>query len=169
MHQAKATVEVSNVLEKAASHANTLRDAADQLYHQHNDPFLIRAPAHDVPTALDVLQTGRHLDMAFLSRCALHSYLQPNVGTSSSVPWHEPCEPAGIMERGLSGFDACSCPGGYNLLPSVIETLRSEPEASPGKRTAAVQLMDQLLRARLLQVTVRTLAPPLHPLPSRIS
>ena len=67
VQQAKATVEVSNVLEKAASHANTLRDAADQLYHQHNDPFLIRAPAHDVPTALDVLQTGMHPDMAYLS------------------------------------------------------------------------------------------------------
>ena len=39
-------------------------------------------------------------------------------------------------------------------MPSVIETLSSEPEASPRKRAAAVQLMDQLLRARLLQVTV---------------
>lgn len=58
--QAKAVMEVSNLLEKAASHASTLRDAADQLFHQHHDPFLIRAPAHDVPTALDVLQTGLH-------------------------------------------------------------------------------------------------------------
>ena len=85
MQQAKATVEVSNILEKAASHANTLRDAADQLYHQHNDPFLIRAPAHDVPTALDVLQTGMHLEMAFLTThthawCALHTYLQTTMG-----------------------------------------------------------------------------------------
>ena len=56
--QANAVVEVSKVLEKASFHAATLRDAADQLYHQHNDPFLIRAPAHDVPTALEILQTG---------------------------------------------------------------------------------------------------------------
>ena len=52
--QAKAVQEVSNVLEKASVHAATFREAADQLFHQHNDPFLVRAPMHDVPTALDV-------------------------------------------------------------------------------------------------------------------
>ena len=51
-------LEVSNVLEEAAAHAGTLREAADQLYHQHNDPALVRAPPYDVNTALDVLQTG---------------------------------------------------------------------------------------------------------------
>lgn len=45
-------------MEKASTHANTLREAADQLYHQHNDPALIRAPPYDMNTALDVLQTG---------------------------------------------------------------------------------------------------------------
>ena len=64
--QAKAVLEVSNVLEKAANHASTLREAADQLYHQHNDPALTRAPIYDVPTALDVLQTGEFL-IFFLS------------------------------------------------------------------------------------------------------
>ena len=54
-------VEVSKVLEKASFHASTLREAADQLYHQHNDPFLIRAPAHDIPTALEIMQTGEDL------------------------------------------------------------------------------------------------------------
>ena len=58
MLQTKAVLEVSNVLEKAATHASTLREAADQLFHQHNDPALIRAPTYDVPTALDILQTG---------------------------------------------------------------------------------------------------------------
>ncbi|KAK9826373.1 hypothetical protein WJX81_004551 [Elliptochloris bilobata] len=41
--------------------------------------------------------------------------------------------------------------GGYQLLPAVIEELRPPALPPPARRRAAVRLMDQLLRARLLQ------------------
>lgn len=72
--QANAVVEVSKVLEKAAFHADTFREAADQLFHQHNDPFLIRAPAHDIPTALEILQTGGESERKVIAySCTLFS------------------------------------------------------------------------------------------------
>ena len=42
--------------------------------------------------------------------------------------------------------------GGYRSLPAAIEELRPAPPPSPAARAAALRLMDQMLRSRLLQV-----------------
>jgi Mediator complex subunit MED14 len=42
--------------------------------------------------------------------------------------------------------------GGYRSLPAAIEQLRPAPQPPAMERAAALRLMDQMLRARLLQV-----------------
>ena len=42
--------------------------------------------------------------------------------------------------------------GGYRSLPAAIEQLRPAPPPPSAERAAALRLMDQMLRARLLQV-----------------
>ena len=45
--------------------------------------------------------------------------------------------------------------GGYRSLPAAIEQLRPAPPPPAAERAAALRLMDQMLRARLLQVSGR--------------
>lgn len=56
--QARVVAEVGRILDVAARQANACRDAADQLAYLHGELEDSRVPAYDVPTALEVLQTG---------------------------------------------------------------------------------------------------------------
>lgn len=56
--QARVVAEVGRILDVAARQANACRDAADQLAYLHGELEDTRVPAYDVPTALEVLQTG---------------------------------------------------------------------------------------------------------------
>ena len=49
---------MGRILDVAARQANACRDAADQLAYLHGELEDTRVPAYDVPTALEVLQTG---------------------------------------------------------------------------------------------------------------
>lgn len=56
--QAPALAACAKVLDVAARHADACRESADQLAYLHGEAELLRAPAYDVPTAQDVLQSG---------------------------------------------------------------------------------------------------------------
>ncbi|KAK9805588.1 hypothetical protein WJX72_006563 [[Myrmecia] bisecta] len=59
-NKAKAVVECGKVLDVTARHAHTLSEAADKLVELHEELENTRTPIFDVPTALDVLQTGSY-------------------------------------------------------------------------------------------------------------
>ncbi|CAL8465259.1 g4794 [Coccomyxa elongata] len=65
-NKARVVAEVGRILDVAARQANACRDAADQLAYLHGELEDSRVPAYDVPTALEVLQTG---DYALLPSC----------------------------------------------------------------------------------------------------
>lgn len=48
--------------------------------------------------------------------------------------------------------------GGYRSLPAAIEELRPAPPPAPAARAAALRLMDQMLRSRLLQARPNNLS-----------
>jgi hypothetical protein len=68
---------VGRILDVAARQANACRDAADQLAYLHGELEDTRVPAYDVPTALEVLQTGMltHIEGVWSQKC-------------SQNPWH---------------------------------------------------------------------------------
>lgn len=68
--QARVVAEVGRILDVAARQANACRDAADQLAYLHGELEDSRVPAYDVPTALEVLQTGM---LTAPLACCLHS------------------------------------------------------------------------------------------------
>eukprot|EP00884_Botryococcus_braunii_P008502 jgi/Botrbrau1/17653/Bobra.0166s0081.1 len=57
-NKAPAVIECGRVLDVASGHAAACRDSADQLAYLHGEAELLRAPAYDVHTAQDVLQSG---------------------------------------------------------------------------------------------------------------
>ncbi|BDA50233.1 probable mediator of RNA polymerase II transcription subunit 14 at N-terminal half [Coccomyxa sp. Obi] len=65
-NKARVVAEVGRILDVAARQANACRDAADQLAYLHGELEDGRVPAYDVPTALEILQTG---DYALLPSC----------------------------------------------------------------------------------------------------
>ena len=56
--QARVVAEVGRALDVAARQADACREAADQLAFLHGELEDGRAPAYDVHSALEVLQTG---------------------------------------------------------------------------------------------------------------
>ena len=56
--QAKAVREAGRIVDAATRHTGALRSSADELYRLHQELEASKAPVFDIPTALDVLQTG---------------------------------------------------------------------------------------------------------------
>jgi mediator of RNA polymerase II transcription subunit 14 len=61
----------------------------------------------------------------------------------SQAPIHDVPTAAEVLET-----------GGYRRLPAAIEQLRPAPLPPAAERAAALRLMDQMMRSRLLQVGV---------------
>ncbi|KAL3156281.1 hypothetical protein ABBQ32_012554 [Trebouxia sp. C0010 RCD-2024] len=57
-NKAAATKEVGKVLAKARNHADSIRQAADQLFFLNQELQASSVPVHDVHTARQVLETG---------------------------------------------------------------------------------------------------------------
>lgn len=57
--QAKVVGEAGKILDIAKGHADAMRVAADHIAYLHNELEDTRAPAYDVATALEILQTGQ--------------------------------------------------------------------------------------------------------------
>ena len=63
-------VQTGGVLDRAASHARALQTTADELFKANGMLLFQRVPLFNVPDALDVLATGRHL----LGLCIVDRY-----------------------------------------------------------------------------------------------
>ena len=58
VRQSKVLREAGRIMDITKAHADAMRVAADHLAYLHNELEDMRAPAYDVATALEVLQTG---------------------------------------------------------------------------------------------------------------
>lgn len=76
---------LASILDTAKGHADALRVAADHLAYLHEELEDMRAPAYDIPTAIQILQTGR-LCYAWRSAQyypALHCRCEPSCSHST--------------------------------------------------------------------------------------
>lgn len=59
-------VESGRVSDVAKGHADACRQAADSLHELQAELSALRAPIYDVPTALDILETGNFFFLSAL-------------------------------------------------------------------------------------------------------
>lgn len=77
--QAAATKEVGKVLAKARNHADSIRQAADQLFYLNQELQASNVPVHDVHTARQVLETGDWTHILPACSSAASSQSSPSV------------------------------------------------------------------------------------------
>ncbi|KAK9792764.1 hypothetical protein WJX73_010263 [Symbiochloris irregularis] len=137
-HRAKVLREAGRVLDITHGHAEAMRMAADHLAFLHNELEDTRAPAYDVPTALEILQTGAY-DLLPTAIAELQGPVPPTSTAKQQaavrllnywlrVQLLKEGLPAGLAVRSIRGGFATLVSRGQPALPSAGSQPNAERE-----------------------------------------